>query len=79
VYAGAPGLSNWPLQLLWPFSTTGWGWPIVPWGDLGVTGIFVAEMFAWYRWRGYGQLIAAATLIVVLGYVAARWFVKGGG
>lgn len=71
IFSGSPG-ANWPVAAYWPFSTTGWAWPLVPWGDLGVTLIFVAEMFAIYRWPRFDRLIAAGTLVAVAVYVLAR-------
>jgi membrane-bound metal-dependent hydrolase YbcI (DUF457 family) len=72
-YSGRGSNNVWPLQLLWPFSERSWAYPILPWGDLGATLIFVVEMFALYRWPTRMQLIAILTLLSVVAYVALRW------
>jgi membrane-bound metal-dependent hydrolase YbcI (DUF457 family) len=71
-YSGGRQLSAWPLPLLWPFSNRGWTYPCVPWGDMGTTLLFVAEMFVLYRWPSKARLIAGGTLSVVAVYVAVR-------
>jgi hypothetical protein len=73
IYSGNPPRVDWPVALLWPFSERGWSFPILGWGDLGPTLIFLAEMFALYRWRGHAQLLAWLTLLALAGYLAARW------
>jgi membrane-bound metal-dependent hydrolase YbcI (DUF457 family) len=72
--SGDKGLAAWPVQLFWPFSSRGWVFPTVPYGDLATTLLFVAEMFALYRWPKRTQLLAQISLAVVVLYVAARWY-----
>jgi membrane-bound metal-dependent hydrolase YbcI (DUF457 family) len=72
VYSGGHGLTDWNLQLLWPFSTRGFVYPLVRWGDVGATLIFVAGMFGMLRWRGRTQGIAAVTLLSVVLYIVVR-------
>src|SRR5262249_8127619 len=62
VYSGHRQMRSWPIQLLWPFSDEGWVWPLVAWGDMTTTLLFVAEMFALYRWPGRAQVIGGAAL-----------------
>jgi hypothetical protein len=76
VYGGAAGMPDWPLKMLWPFSQRGWAYPVVPWGDLGATAIFIVEMFALYRWPTRARLIAALSLLAVAAYVAFRWALR---
>ena len=64
--------SSWPLPLLWPFSSQRWALPLVPWGDLGATLIFVVEMFVLYRRSRRARVIALLTLALVVAYVALR-------
>jgi len=71
-YSGHPSLHTWGLPLLWPFSNLVWARPTVAWGDLGATLIFVAEMFALYRWPGRARLIAWLALVAVAAYVAVH-------
>jgi membrane-bound metal-dependent hydrolase YbcI (DUF457 family) len=72
VYSGGQGLSDWELQLLWPFSTRGFVFPMVRWGDIGATLLFVAGMFAMLRWPSRVRPIAAGTLGSVMLYVIVR-------
>jgi hypothetical protein len=78
VYAKHPALAVWPIPLLWPFSERGWAYPIVPWGDIGATLIFITEMFALYRWPRQAQRIAGAALAALFGYVAIWWWTGAG-
>jgi hypothetical protein len=77
VYNGSSELAPWPVPLCWPFSATGYQLPLVPWGDLVTTGVLLAEMFALYFWSGRAQLVACATLAVILGYVGLRSLLIG--
>jgi membrane-bound metal-dependent hydrolase YbcI (DUF457 family) len=77
VYSGSRELRSWPLQLLWPFSEQGWVWPLVAWGDLTTTVIFIGEMFALYLWPRHAQAIALLTLLCVHGYIGFRWLAGG--
>jgi len=75
-YSGHRGGDIWPLRLLWPFSNSDWAFPIIDWGDLGATIIFIAEMFALYRWPALAQRIAWAGLAAVCLYVGTRWLLS---
>jgi membrane-bound metal-dependent hydrolase YbcI (DUF457 family) len=75
VYSGHPQMSSWPIQLLWPFSAQGWVWPLVAWGDITTTLIFVGEMFALYRWPQRARVIAGLTLLGVHGHIGFCWLV----
>jgi hypothetical protein len=63
--------------LFWPFSSRGWAFPIVPWGDLGATLIFIVEMFVLYRRPLEARGTARLTLALLLAYVGAWWWVGG--
>ena len=69
VFSGGAGLTDWELKLWWPLSERGYVYPLVRWGDVGVTLIFVLGMFALVRWPKLTQRIAAATLGCVALYV----------
>jgi membrane-bound metal-dependent hydrolase YbcI (DUF457 family) len=71
-YSGHPNLHTWGLPLLWPFSNRVWSRPTVAWGDLGATLIFVAEVFALYRWPGRARLVACLALTAVAAYVVVH-------
>jgi membrane-bound metal-dependent hydrolase YbcI (DUF457 family) len=79
IYGNSPGTTGWPVPLLWPFSPRGWSLPLLGWGDLGPTLIFIGEMFALYRWQARAQLIAWPTLLAVAGYLAIRWIILAAG
>jgi membrane-bound metal-dependent hydrolase YbcI (DUF457 family) len=71
LFSGTPE-TNWPVPLFWPFSDHGYAVPLVPWGDLGATLIFIAGMFALYRSRSRPWLIAAILLLALSAYVGVR-------
>lgn len=72
VVSGSASLPDWNLKLLWPFSNQGWVYPMVQWGDAGITLIFVAGMFAMVRWPGRLTRIAQATTAGVVAYIMIR-------
>ncbi len=69
VFSGSETLSDWGLQLLWPFSDREFVYPMISWGDVGVIVIFVLGLFAMLRWKNRTTWIARATLLAALGYV----------
>ena len=77
VYSSRSDMESWPLKLFWPFSDQGWVWPLVPWGHPTTSIIFVAEMFAIYRWPGRMRSLAFLTLLAVLAYIGLRWLLGG--
>jgi membrane-bound metal-dependent hydrolase YbcI (DUF457 family) len=78
VYSWHPGMQPWALPLFWPFSDKSWVFPIVPYGDLGATLIFIGEMFAIYRWPGRARGLASIALVLVALYVGVRWLAGSG-
>jgi membrane-bound metal-dependent hydrolase YbcI (DUF457 family) len=72
IYSGTRQ-APWPVALLWPFTTRSWALPLVPWGDLGATLIFIAEMFALQRWPHRARVLAAGTLTALAAYLTWRW------
>lgn len=77
VCSGHRDMKAWEVPLLWPFSSQGWVKPLVAWGDVGPTIVFIAEMFALAVWPPRAQLIAGLTLLAVLAYVGLRWILGG--
>jgi membrane-bound metal-dependent hydrolase YbcI (DUF457 family) len=69
VFSGTATLSDWAVKLFWPFTDDGFVYPLISWGDVGVTIIFVLGMFAMLRWKNKTVLIARLTLLVALGYI----------
>jgi membrane-bound metal-dependent hydrolase YbcI (DUF457 family) len=72
VFSAGRDTPVWGVPVGWPFSRTAWAYPLVPWGDLGATVIFIAGMFAMVRWHAWTRTIAASTLALVVGYVMVR-------
>ncbi len=70
IFSGTATLGDWELKLLWPFSDRGFVYPLIPWGDIGVTLLFVTGMFAMLRWKTRTAWIARLTLLVAVGYIA---------
>jgi membrane-bound metal-dependent hydrolase YbcI (DUF457 family) len=72
VVSGSASLPDWKLKLLWPFSDQGWVYPMVRWGDPGITLIFVAGAFAMTRWSGRVVRVAQLTVLSVIVYCVVR-------
>ncbi len=71
-FSGSATLPEWHLQVWWPVSRVGYAYPLVPWGDVGVSIIFVAGMFAMWKWPGRLQAVSIVTLAAVGVYVWGR-------
>lgn len=71
IFSGPAGAA-WPVVVFWPFSDSGWAKPLVPWGDLGGTIIFIAEMFALYRYPQWSRALAFLASLLLLAYIAVR-------
>lgn len=69
--SGGNGLSDWALQPLWPFSSWEFVYPLVPWGNVGVTIVFAMGMLAMVKWNQHLQGIACVTLAMVAVYLVA--------
>jgi membrane-bound metal-dependent hydrolase YbcI (DUF457 family) len=74
IYSAGADLPIWGVPLYWPFSREAVVYPLLPWGDVGPTLVFAAGMFAMLRWPKRIQTIAAASLALVVAYVASRGF-----
>jgi hypothetical protein len=72
LFSGHAELSDWGLKLLWPFSQQAYVWPVVHWGDVVPTVLLVGGMFAMLRWRSRVQVLAALTILALVGYIALR-------
>ncbi|WP_372722671.1 hypothetical protein [Novipirellula sp.] len=70
VVSGAVGLSDWALKPLWPFSDFQFIYPLVPWGNVGVTIVFAIAMIVELKKPNQAQQIALLTLVVVVIYIA---------
>ena len=76
MFSGHSQLSDWELQLFWPISNRGFVYPLVPWGDIGATVVFVLGMFALLRWPARRQVVAGLTLVAVFAYIVVRGFFR---
>ena len=77
VVSGGEGLSDWALEPLWPFSDQPLIYPMVPWGNVGVTVIFAFGTLALVRWNSRLQGVAVATLSCVIAYILVwGWLVR---
>lgn len=72
VFSGTATLPDWELRPWWPFSSTGYVYPLVAWGDAGASIVFAAGMFAMWKWPSRLQPISAATLACVVLYTVLR-------
>ena len=72
VFSGTATLPDWELQPWWPFSSAGYVFPLVAWGDAGASIVFAAGMLALWKWPTRLQLISAVTLACVVLYVFLR-------
>ena len=71
VVSGGDGLSDWALKPLWPFSDVPLIYPLVPWGNVGVTVLFAIGMLLMLRWKNDLQPVAILTLCLVACYIIA--------
>ena len=71
VFSGTATLADWELKLFYPFSDRGFVYPLISWGNVGVTVIFILGMFAMLRWKDQTAWIARLTLVVAFGYVCS--------
>ena len=69
VVSGAVGLSDWALKPLWPFSDFQFIYPLVPWGNVGVTIVFAVAMIVELKRPHQAQQIALITLVIVMLYI----------
>ncbi len=69
VVSGGQGLTDWALKPLWPFSETGFVYPMVPWGNIGMTVIFAVGMILLAKFPLRAQSIAVSTLTLVALFV----------
>ena len=58
IVSGTKSLPDWEVLWLWPFSSKGFVYPLVPWGDVGITLILFAGMFVMLRYRERRQYVA---------------------
>ena len=74
LFSGHADFADWPIKILWPFSDNGFVYPMIPWGDVGVTVIFFVGLFAMVRWPKKSQRLAVLTLVSASLYMIVRAF-----
>jgi membrane-bound metal-dependent hydrolase YbcI (DUF457 family) len=72
VFSAGKNLPIWGVPLLWPFSGKETAYPLIPWGDLGVTLILAGSMFVMLRFPQKIRLIALGSLFLVVIYAIVR-------
>ena len=70
--SGADGLNDWKIDLFWPFSHEGFVFPLLRWGDIGVTLIFTVGAATMLCRKRQIRTIAAITLATSAGYAILR-------
>ena len=71
VVSGGKGLTDWALRPFWPFATTEFVYPLIPWGNIGVTLIFSFAMIAHASRPRLVQPIAILALVLMMGFLAS--------
>jgi len=88
IFAGAIGglshlladaLYPWPVPFAWPFSSAGFCWPILPWGDMVIACLLIASMFAHALAPKHARGVSAATFAVLGAYLVLRILSHGVG
>ena len=69
VVSGHPEMANWGVRVFWPFSNAEIAFPMISWGDIGVSIIFFTGMFAMLKWKSKVQPIAALIFVAVILYI----------
>ena len=77
VVSGGNGLSDWAIQPFWPFSHTGYVYPMIPWGDVGPTVIMMTGIIFSAKHPTNLSMTSLLTLIALCAYLFARAWARG--
>jgi hypothetical protein len=77
VVSGGNGLSDWAIQPWWPFSTAGYVYPLIPWGDIGPTVILMAGIIAAAKLKSHLSQTSWLTIVTLCGYLLMRGWMRG--
>lgn len=77
VVSGGSGLTDWPIQVGWPFSKQGYVFPLIPWGDVGPTLILMSGVLVIAKRRSQVPATSALTLIALVVYLIVRGWSRG--
>ena len=72
VVSGGAGLSDWAVEPWWPWSHTGYVYPMIPWGDPGPTLILMAGALVIARWPRLIINGSRVTVAVLIAYLVVR-------
>ncbi|MEZ6048772.1 MAG: metal-dependent hydrolase [Planctomycetaceae bacterium] len=77
VVSGGHGLSDWHVLPFWPFSDTGYVFPLIPWGDVGPTVILMIGTITLAKMPNRTRTVAGLTLVMLCGYLVGRGLMRG--
>lgn len=77
VVSGGDGLSDWAIQPWWPFSTTGYVYPLIPWGDIGPTVILMAGIITIAKRKSHLSQTSSLTILALCAYLLIRGLTRG--
>ncbi len=72
LYCSWEGNTDWPVGLLWPLVSEGFGQPWIPWRDWGATILLLGALFGIFLVRDRRQRLACQALLLLGFYIAAR-------
>jgi hypothetical protein len=74
-YSGTFLAAEWPVALLWPISSRGWAYPLVPWADRGLTVVFAATLIGACLVPSCARLLGVLGMLISGAYVVswATW------
>jgi hypothetical protein len=77
VVSGGEGLTDWLVRPFWPFSSAGYVFPLIPWGDVGPTVILMIGAIVLAKRPVKASAIAAITLVTLVLYLVVRGWSRG--
>ena len=77
VVSGGTGLSDWAIQLWWPFSSAAYVYPLIPWGDIGPTVILMCGIIVIAKRNSHLSQTSWLTIVVLCGYLVVRGRARG--
>jgi membrane-bound metal-dependent hydrolase YbcI (DUF457 family) len=72
VVSGGGGLADWLVRPWWPFSNTGYIFPMIPWGDVGPTLVLMSGLILGARFPVHLQKVSLVSLLALIGYLTIR-------
>lgn len=74
--SGGNGLSDWHVKPFWPFSESGYVFPLIPWGDIGPTVIMMLGIIGIAK-MGNAKRVSTVALGTLCVYMLARGYARG--